>query len=108
MKLPMFLTKEKWRIVKTIVEVVQILDGPSRQYNFYLHLYESNKGNRKCVVNSTIPKERIRSSAYMPEQLDIYQNKIHRWVNGRYDPDILSYNQVPEEDTANALRGTIS
>lgn len=99
------LVREDWRLVHTITTSADV--GTST-YKFYFHLYESNKGNRKCVPLCTVPADQMRTGIdYLINQMSVFLGQIHRWVSGRYDPNIPTYNQVPEEDLVNALRGKI-
>ena len=97
-----FFKKEKWVLVKIITEVVNI---DKKQQNFYFRLYESNKGNRKVDFGCT--DSAVRSLRFLANQIPLYHEKIVRWEMGRYDPDIPIYDQIPEEDTVNALKGNI-
>ncbi len=100
--------KEEWRLVKTITEQV---DGVSRGTTYsgivFYHLSESSLGNRKVVVASTMPSifnDKLDSSA---RRLEIYQSKIYRWEQGRSDPDIPRFAQIPEDELVHALKGSI-
>jgi hypothetical protein len=95
---------EKWAYVKMFT--VEVSQG-ERKGKVYIHCYESNTNKRKinalCTItdiNQSITDEFVRS-------LDLYQERLVRWLNGRYDPEIPRYSQIGEEDTANALKGTI-
>ncbi len=98
--------KENWRLVKSIAHSIRLSDESSKTGSAYFHLFESEKGNRKVDITVTLDGFRgdpERSAKKLP----IYQTKIYRWVNGRYDPDIPRYNEIPEEDTVNALKGSV-
>lgn len=99
-----FFKKQQWRLVKTIINPVKLnkIDG-----NVYYHLFESDKGNRRIDIQCsiTLPYMDLDEQA---RKLETYQVKIYRWEMGRLDPDIPSYNQIPEEETVNVLKGKIS
>lgn len=106
MKLPMFLRREKWVPVKTIT-LDKIKYGAVGDGKLWIHLHESDKGNRKIETVcsfSEIPQEKLDEFL---RSRDFYQTKIYRWLNGRYDPEIPRYSDISEEDTANALRGSV-
>lgn len=94
--------KEKWELVTTIT--VDLTDNGIVVGEFYMHLSESNKGNRKVIATSTLNIGYIESRM---ESMRIYQSKVYRWLQGRHDPEIPRYNQIAEEDTANYLKGKI-
>jgi hypothetical protein len=73
----------------------------------YYHLFESRKGKHKCeIVSSNADwNAKLQNSA---KGFTTYQNTIYRWLNGRYDPVIPRYSEIPEDETAAALRGAIS
>lgn len=73
----------------------------------YVHFYESNKGNRKVKYESSWNDDNGTMTSDKLVHLDFYQKVIVRWLAGRYDPEIPKYNEVAEEDTANALRGKV-
>lgn len=96
--------KSDWRLVKTIAVNVNF----NRQdCKIYLHLLESNKGKRQLKSAITIRLDSYQNLDEIVELLDVYQTKVYRWLNGRYDPDIPRYNDIPAEETANALKGQI-
>ena len=85
--------KEKWAVVKTL-EIRDFAFGGI--YAFY-YLYESDKGNRKCEIKSS----------YSAKSHEVYLRVVYPWLEGRYDPEIPRYGDMPEEDLANALRGKL-
>jgi hypothetical protein len=99
-----FLLKDDWRLVKTIS-----LDGSYgvTKGKIYYHLYESRKGHRKIKVATTLSIPSYMDIDKEAKKLALYHEKVYRWEMGRHDPDIPRYSQVPEEDTANALKGSI-
>ena len=103
-----FFKKQKWVLVQTItMDAIQWKKDPGGKV--FIHLYESDKGNRKiesaCTFNDAeLDQEKIDS--FIKSQ-EVYQVKIHRWLSGRYDPEIPRYSEINEEDTFNALRGKI-
>lgn len=105
MKWPQWLSKEKWRLVKTITRGVKVRES-EQSGEFYFHLFESNKGNRKLEVGHTFSFHSSQNM-FIAKQLDVYHETVYRWLKGRYDPSIPSYHSAPEEDTINALKGSI-
>lgn len=96
-----YFPKENWILVK-IISIDMLID--SREETFYFRLFESNKGNRKVKFACTMSLNYIE---YVANQVPIYHEKICRWESGRLDPDIPRWDQIPEEDTVNVLKGNI-
>lgn len=94
--------------IKTFnVDVVVNEKGKKNASIVYIHLFESNIGNRKfvykCADSSCTTSDCERFFKSQP----LYNDRLIRWENGRHDPEILRYNEVAEDDIANALRGEI-
>ena len=92
--------KQTWALVKSFTL--------KSQYRYYhIHCFESNKGNRKveyvCDGEQFTPEP--KGFIY---KSDLYQMQIYRWLSGRRDPEIPTYDQIGEEDTANFLKGKVS
>jgi hypothetical protein len=111
MKIPMFLRREKWVIVRTMTGTgITFAAGQPHEKKdgkIYVHLYESNKGRRKIesvYSFSGVPQHKI--DEYV-KGTETYNKQLLRWLSGRYDPEIPRYSDIGEEDTANALRGKI-
>jgi hypothetical protein len=98
--------KENWRLVKTIPFPISF-DGKNGK--IYYHLFESNYKNRRIEVMCTLvfPAYAHIDVESEARRFDIYQEKIYRWEKGRIDPEIPTYDQVPEEETVSVLRGKI-
>ena len=101
-----FLKRQKWELVKTFKLVKPA--GSHGSYTYHIHCYESSKGNRRVEYV-------IDGNKYDPHKgdktwiltTDLYQMQILRWLSGRRDPEISTYEQIPEEDTANFLKGKV-
>ena len=95
-----FFKKEKYVLVKTF-------KTNNNTYTYHIHLYETISGKRKAEFKCDGNTYYIdRRDGWLKKQ-DIYQLKIYRWLEGRMDPEIPRADQVPEEDTANYLKGKI-
>lgn len=106
-----FFKKEKWSHLKTsTITGVHYAEGHPHEKKdgvVYIHFYESDKGNRKIEMAcsfSEVSQEKINDFVKSSE---LYQQRITRWLNGRFDPEIPRYSQIGEEDTVNALKGKI-
>lgn len=100
--------REKWVLVKTIEDTVFETKHPENSCIVYFHLFESSKGRRKIdIVTRGISGYPDESVINVAKSLGTYQTKIYRWLHGRVDPEIPTYNQIPEEETANMLKGKI-
>ena len=96
--------KTNWKLVKIIKLTV---NHRNKSGNFYYRLYESNKGDRKMEYGcdlSSVNEEGAKDYAYRSPQ---YLEVIKRWLDGRSDPEILTYSQVVDEDVMNALKGKV-
>jgi len=89
---------EHWLHVHMIEEKRKVED---RDVLFYLHFYESNRGNRKVELTSSYYDE-CKASTFLG-QMFAYNTKARPWLSGRYDPDIPRYVEVPAVDVANKL-----
>jgi len=101
-----FFKREKWALVKTVTST-DISWHDEKDGKVFVHLFESDKGNRKIEATCSfvgVPQSKIDD--YVRSR-DRYQTHIYRWLNGRYDPEIPRYSEIGEEDTANALRGKV-
>jgi hypothetical protein len=103
--------KEKWVLVKTLdvqhISSKHKINGTSENGKFYTHLFESSKGNRKVTFGCTIMDLTPNHMDEFGKSTEVYNERVLRWLSGRYDPAIPSYNEIPEEETANALKGEI-
>jgi hypothetical protein len=109
--------REQWRLVATVSDpdeyahytVNRIGERKDRgRFSFFYHLFESDRGNRRVEIAHTLTTaSRNYDATKTAKNSEFYHTKIYRWEQGRYDPDIPRYSEVPEEDTANALKGTL-
>jgi hypothetical protein len=106
-----FFKKEKWAHVKTITGggVVWAQGHPHEKKDgkIYVHLFESDKGNRKIESACSFPEVSQEKIDDYVKSTDTYQTKLVRWLSGRYDPEIPKYSEIGEEDTVSALRGKV-
>lgn len=98
--------RQKWALVKSFEAEITVESGffEEEHGTYYIHCFESDKGNRKITCMTDIHNVDMNHAL---RGLSVYQHKIYRWVNGRNDPDIPRYDQVNEEDTVNYLRGNV-
>lgn len=94
--------------MKTLsVEIVQSDGHTKNDGKLYYHLFESDKGARKVEFAATVRAD-VNTLHNAATRFEIYQDRIYRWLNGRVDPDIPRYSEIPEEETASMLRGKVS
>lgn len=79
----------------------------NRRGKVYIHCLESDRNNRKVKGSCTFPDIDSKSIDDFVKVHEIYQERLVRWLAGRYDPEIPRFSEVGEEDTVNALKGTI-
>lgn len=106
--------KEVWGLVHTLTlpSVWCLRDSfgtelKNEPCHIYYHLYESNLSNRRCEIKSTVTLSPESVVIVKSMNSKLYQGKIYRWLNGRHDPEIPRYNDIPEEDTFNSIKGKI-
>ena len=100
-----YFKKEKWAYVKMFA--IDDVTYERKKGKIFIHLFESDKGNRRIKSSSSFPSLEQRTIDDFVTSQDIYQEKIMRWENGRYDPEIPRFSEIGEEDTVNALKGSI-
>ena len=93
---------EKWALVKTLKQ-----NHTKYNYVYHIHLFESNKGKRKAEYRCNGDFYDIDRDDSWLRGTDLYQEKIYRWLSGRRDPDIPTYNEINQDDTVNYLKGKI-
>lgn len=98
-------SREKWAYVKMFT--IDDLTYERKKGKIFIHLFESDKGNRRIKSLSSFSSLEQKTLDDFVASQDIYQEKIMRWENGRYDPEIPRFSDIGEEDTVNALKGTI-
>lgn len=98
--------KENWEHVKTLT-IDGVMYDSKKGGKVFVHLYESDKGNRKIKSASSFADASQNQIDKFVHSNELYQLRLERWLAGRRDPEIPRYSQVGEEDTANALRGSV-
>lgn len=98
---------EQWKFLKTDSFQTTITGRGDTKYNFYIHYYESNFGNRKAEYTTDLVNTQT-STEFFVKQDPIYHTKVYRWLNGRADPDIPAYSNVEQDDLSNMLKGKVS
>ena len=106
--------KEVWGLVRTLTytSVWRLRDSVGKELknepcDIYYHLYESNLANRRCEIKSTVTLSSESTVMAKSMNTKLYQEKIYRWLNGRHDPEIPRYTDIPGEDTFNSIKGKI-
>lgn len=105
-----FFRSDHETLVKTItLDNIELTSDSKKiqEGKIYFHLYESFKGKRRAVIKTTFVNRDEENLKQLAMKLDLYQTKIIRWLAGRRDPEIPSYSEIGEEDTANQLKGHI-
>jgi hypothetical protein len=91
--------KEDWALVKTFRIFCSGV--------YYIHCFEAKSGKRKieCILNGK--SYSIKKEDNCGITTELYQERIYRWLKGRRDPEIPTYGQIGEDDTANLLKEKI-
>lgn len=98
--------KPKWTEVK-LFKVSGTEIGTKRSVVIYIHLFESSVGSRRYEAIADSSDFTASSVIEFVKTTELYNTQIHRWLHGRYDPEIPRYDQISEEDVIAALKGTI-
>lgn len=93
--------KEDWRLVKSYRLDVT---SESNKGVLYYHLFESNFGTRQLKYDCTIQNVNLAVGHKMYSE---YHETIYPWLQGRLNPEIPRYHEIPEEETAVMLRGKV-
>lgn len=101
--------KERFVLVKILEQPV---DYEGKQEKVYFYLYESNKKHRCVEIHYSFANEKSTDSwkDWMDEQAKTthtYCTQVRRWLAGRYDPDIPSYEDIDLEEMKHKLAGSI-
>jgi hypothetical protein len=116
---------EDWRLVHT-AEIGWVRNATQEKGKVYLHMFESDKGNRYITmlspdVVSTVAKTRITAKNYVDvlehlSQIKTIRNrdsvsicqfvlthedwneKVYPWLCGRMNPKIPTYGEVPKKE----------
>ena len=97
-------TRSNWRLVKTVELSVRYTGSNGK---IYFHCYENQRNKRRIELSSTLTMYYGDTLESIVSKTEMYNSRIRRWLDGRYDPDIPRYSDIPAEETANALKGTI-
>lgn len=111
---------EKWSLVETICIKNQIQAGgvetpKKKRKHVYIYLFESEFGKRRFTSHCNTP-DGYRGTVSQLEKclyefvpsMEIYRTRIKRWLLGRRDPKIPSYNDVADVEHAEMLQGAIN
>ena len=102
--------RQSWKLVKILKDPDGIVYRPPEKEpvegDIFYNLFESNKGNRRVKIGCTIVKLNKYGMEQFAESTTMYHTQIYRWLAGRNDPEIPSYNEIDEEETADYLRGS--
>jgi len=104
--------KKDWRMVKRIDARYMVTNGLTGKVKdgcvLSYYLYENQFRTRIFdLVDSEegdLDVERVDKSHFAFRN-DVYRNQIKPWMDGRLDPEVPSYEQVPKDDFQNALAG---
>lgn len=100
-----YFKKEKWAYVKMFT--IDDVKSGGKKGKVYIHCYESNSGERKVDTSCTFTDIDRKTIDDFVRAHEIYQERLVRWLAGRHDPEIPRFSEIGEEDTVNALKGTI-
>lgn len=105
MEIDLGLKDQDWKLVYVLPHKVTINSTKNSSGNLYFKFYEDRYGQRKIKYTTDIPN--INSLEFIVMQMEIYHTKVSRWAEGRFDPDIPKYADIPAEEMLHALKGSI-
>lgn len=82
-----------WRLVHTIKSNCVFTNefGDKKDCISYFFFYESDKGARRYEYQTNI---NVKKGEIKYEMLDDYYDIVYPWVNGKFNPNIPSYNDM--------------
>jgi len=105
--------RRDWRLVGTLEAIYTWTDLDNEKDTAYYYLKENGMGERKCIHDGTgnLGKDGRNSPAWAERKRvshPIYLEKIRPWLEGRYDPDIPSYESIKAKEFKDKLAGKIT
>jgi len=100
-----------WRLVSTLQAHYTWTDRDNAKDTAFYYLKENGLGERKCDHKGTgsLDGDSLVSFAYKKRiSHPYYLEKIIPWLEGRYDPDIPSYESIPAKEFKDNLAGKIT
>ena len=101
--------KAEWRMCKQVKTVFVSHDASGDvDYDLSYYLYENQYGERKFdVVDSKRGDRDVKEMQKndITYRLLVYRETVKPWLDGRLDPEIPTYDQVPVDDFKTALKG---
>ncbi len=98
-----------WRLVSTLNAYYTWTNYGGEKETLFYYLYENGLGHRKCKHESAgrvsgdaqwCINERITHPQYL--------GKIRPWLEGRFDPDIPSYESIKAKEFKDYLAGKVT
>jgi hypothetical protein len=93
--------KEDWRLVTTLAW--DALHNKTTKIVVFVHLYESNEGNRKYKVGSTLSGWSTDDLEKGIVHLESYHTTLVPWLEHRFVPNIPRYHDVEGIDVQRKL-----
>lgn len=106
--------RRNWRLVSTLQAFISWEDRETKKLTgekdtIYYYLSENGLGQRKCTHEGT--KKLAGDGGWSKEKRmthPYYLGRIRPWLEGRYDPDIPSYDSIKAKEFKDALAGKIT
>lgn len=96
---------EAWRIVYSTYEITTFSDSnDKREYRFYFHYRESNRGARKVTFSCT---KSLNNLAFVANQFPYYHDVCMLWEAGSNFEEIPSYGQSVKIENAKLKKDAI-
>ena len=101
--------KAEWRMCKQVKTVfVSHHDSGDKEYNLSYYLHENQYGERKFDIVDSMHGDRDVKDLRKDDiayRLKAYRETVKPWLDGRLNPEIPTYDQVPVDDFKTALKG---
>lgn len=105
--------KKDWRMVKQVDATYSITNTVTKKkiktdcvLSYYLYENQFRERIFDIVDSEEGDLDVARTDKnHFAFRNEIYRNKIKPWMDGRLDPEVPSYEQIPKDDFQNALAG---
>lgn len=104
-----FQLKRDWRLVSTLNAYFSYNDSGNNDETIFYYLYENGLGKRKCKHESD--GKFSGDAAYCIDARTThpyYLGRIRPWCEGRFDPDIPTYESIKVKEFKDALSGKVT
>jgi len=98
--------RRDWRLVDTLEASFRWHkegEPTGEETEIFYYLYENGLGKRKCEIAASNHKGTLQA-----KQHPRYLRNIRPWVEGRFDPNVPSYETIKAKEFKDALAGKVT